>query len=87
MDTFVDTVTTHDFEAVFGHLAAAAAILQERRDFTCDGDDECLDSYRVALACVAKAAKAIQHCQALEARGRLSGGPLKPKGEYDRRFA
>ena len=66
MGTFIDTVTTHDFEAVFGHLAAAAAILQERRDFTCDGDDECLDSYRVALAYIAKAAKAIQHCQALE---------------------
>ena len=87
MDTFIDTVTTHDFEAVFGHLAATAAILQERRDFTCDGDDECLDSYRVALDYVAKAAKTIQHCEALEARGRLSGGPLKPKGEYDRRFA
>ena len=62
MGTFIDTVTTHDFEAVFGHLAAAAAILQERRDFTCDGDDECLDSYRVAIAAVRKAYAAIQHC-------------------------
>ncbi len=56
----------HEFEKMLTHLELVEEALAERRDFTCDGDDECLDAYRVALAYVAKAAKAIQHCQAHE---------------------
>ena len=55
-----------DFETIFGDLDDAHRLLIECPDFTSGGDEECVDSYRVALKSLNKTIAMVNECHLRE---------------------